>query len=362
MGNPESLAEEIRSKVYEQLDYAPEPAGYTSNIPWIVQQQIAATNGVHYIDRIGKLKDYPVFELPVPATSGNKLMLDIGCGWGRWLVGGASKGYIPIGIDIRLEFTQTAQQVLKDQDKTGYTVVADLENLPFKDNVFDLVWSFSVIQHTHYRRLINCLGHINRVLDNKGYTLLEFPNKMGVRNRMSPNMKESEAVKDDYNNWFCRYYTPEEYKEIVSQYLADFSYTTHSFLGIGVLKEDLKYTSLKNKVLSLASLTATTIANIISPLSYYADSLYIKAKKKDNAAVDVNASVANFLKLHAADPNNNLNVVELLRCPKFGSDLELSADKTKAISKGNGIYYPIENGGAHYDLNGSAIAVERLLM
>jgi ubiquinone/menaquinone biosynthesis C-methylase UbiE/uncharacterized protein YbaR (Trm112 family) len=340
----DEAAAEIRSRVYEQLDYTPEPQGYSSNIPWIVQQQIAATNGVHYIDRIGKLKDYPVFELPVPAVQGRKLMLDIGCGWGRWLVGGANKGYIPIGIDIRLEFTQTARKVLKDLNKTGYTVVADLENLPFKDNVFDLVWSFSVIQHTHYRRLVNCLAHINRILANEGSTMLEFPSKTGLRNRLSGNVTQSEAVKDDYNNWFARYYTPKEYREIVNQYLSGFSYTTHSFLGIGTLKEDLKYVSFKNKLMCLASLTATQIANIISPLSYFSDSLYIKAKKKSTNTELLRSSVDNFLKLHAADPNNNLNVVELLRCPRSGSSIELNDDKTRAISKGNGIYYPIENG------------------
>jgi ubiquinone/menaquinone biosynthesis C-methylase UbiE/uncharacterized protein YbaR (Trm112 family) len=344
MDTTEAAAVEIRSRVYEQLDYAPEPQGYSSNIPWIVQQQIAATNGVHYIDRIGKLKDYPVFELPSPAVQGNKLMLDIGCGWGRWLVGGANKGYIPVGIDIRLEFAQTARQVLKDQGKTGYTVVADLENLPFKDNVFDLIWSFSVIQHTHYKRLTNCLRHIDRMLVDTGFTMLEFPSKTGLRNKRSPNMKESEAVKDDYNSWFARYYTPEEYKEIFDQYLAGFSYTTHSFFGIGILKEDLKYVSVKNKLLCLTSLIATGIANVISPLSYYADSLYIKAKKKSAGGGDSRSSVEKFLALHAADPNNNLNIIELLRCPKTGSSLELSADKTKAISKGNGIYYPVENG------------------
>src|SRR5690606_32321540 len=125
-------------------------------------------NGIHYIDRIGKLKRYPIYEVPVPTVTGNKLMLDIGCGWGRWLVAGHNKGYIPIGIDLRLEFCETARQVLNDLNKSGYTVVADLENIPFRDNIFDLIWSFSVIQHTHINRLTNCLSHINRIIKSDG--------------------------------------------------------------------------------------------------------------------------------------------------------------------------------------------------
>ena len=64
-------------------------------------------------------------------------MLDIGAGCGRWLVAGATKGYIPVGIDLRLEFFQAARQTLKSADKKGYTVVADLKEIPFKENLYN---------------------------------------------------------------------------------------------------------------------------------------------------------------------------------------------------------------------------------
>ncbi len=83
-----------RSKIYENLDYDKEPENYNNDIPWIVQQQVAATNGVHYIDRVGKLTSYPVYELPVPKVNSG-LMLDIGNGWGRWLVAGANARIYP---------------------------------------------------------------------------------------------------------------------------------------------------------------------------------------------------------------------------------------------------------------------------
>jgi len=77
-----------RRNIYEKLDYLPQPEGYKETLPWIVQQQIAATNGIQYVDRIGKLKGYPTYELPVKNVDAG-LMLDIGTGWGRWLVAGA---------------------------------------------------------------------------------------------------------------------------------------------------------------------------------------------------------------------------------------------------------------------------------
>lgn len=345
MADDASTIEFNRKKIYEKLDYAPEPSDYSSKIPWVVQQQVAATNGVHYVDRIGKLKEYPIFELPVKQVSANKLMLDIGNGWGRWLVAGANKGYIPIGIDLRLEFCQTARSVLKDLNKVGYSVVADLENLPFQDNVFDLVWSFSVIQHTHYQRLTNCLQHINRILSESGFTYLEFPNKNGIRNKYGP-LKESEKEKGDYNSWCVRYYTPDEYKEIFEKFLSDFSYYNHSFLGIGVLKEDLKYVSFKNKVLSALSLACSALTQVIPPLKNYSDSLYIQSRKKSGPDINSGAGLESrklFFSNVKANPSDNLNVVSLLRCPKYGTALELSPDRKKIISKEAGICYPIEN-------------------
>lgn len=330
-----------RSKIYEKLDYKPMPENYSSNIPWVVQQQISATNGIHYIDRIGKLKEYPIYNLPVASVSKPSLFLDIGCGWGRWLVAASNKGYTPIGIDIRLEFAMTARTVLKDLGINGYTVVADLENIPFQDNIFDLVWSFSVIQHTHYKRLTNCLQHINRIITDKGFTKLEFPNKNGLRNRIS-NVPTTQPHWDDYNSWCVRYYTPNEYKEIIEKYLSNFSYSNHSFLGIGVLKEDLKYVSAKNKMLCLASLLGSSLTNIFPSLANISDSLYIQASKNKETNF-LNKSIQSFFEQHKKNPTNNLNIVSLLRCPKYGGRVELSSDNKKVISQEAGIYYPIEN-------------------
>ena len=107
-----------RSKIYEKLDYKPAPPDYKGKLPWTVQQQIAATNGIQYADRVGKLNDYPTYELPVKKVD-NGLMLDIGTGWGRWLEAGAAKGYIPVGIDLRLEFCQAAHAYSAAADSAG---------------------------------------------------------------------------------------------------------------------------------------------------------------------------------------------------------------------------------------------------
>ncbi|MEM7102359.1 MAG: methyltransferase domain-containing protein [Bacteroidota bacterium] len=334
-----------KSKIYENLEKIAQPKDYQGKIPWIVQQQIADTNGIHYKQLKGKLDEYPVYELPVnPVKQG--LMLDIGCGWGRWLVAGANKGYLPIGIDIRVQFCKAARNTLKDHGHSGYTVVADLQNLPFRKDVFDLVWSFSVIQHTHKTRLMNCLGHIHRILKPGSFTKLEFPNKKGIRNRLGPVKSERNVRdRDKFDSWCVRYYSPKEYRSFFDKIFGNYRDEIHSFLGIGVLKEDLKYLSGKNKLQVLLSLALTQIARIITPLKYWADSLYYIAEKEDKERdFDSIKAVERFMEAHRENPTNNMNLIHLLVCPKTGGALTWDEENSRLVSIEGACYYEVSEG------------------
>src|SRR5690349_17405552 len=98
--------------------------------------------------------------MPIPPGKG--FLLAIGCGWGRWLAAAATKGSTPVGVDIKLEAAPAAREVLHDLALPGYVVVADLEYLPFADEVFDSVWSFSVLQHAHRRKVAGCFFFSSR--------------------------------------------------------------------------------------------------------------------------------------------------------------------------------------------------------
>lgn len=279
-----------RAKIYEKLAYEPEPENYSGKIPWSIQQQIAATNGIHYFGEIGILDELPIPDIPVKnAVTKDQLMLDIGCGWGRWLLAASKRNYIPIGIDLRLEFCQLSQQIMHQNGVNGYVVVADLKNLPFIDNIFDLVWSFSVIQHTHKERMLSCLNHIFRILKPNGQTKLEFPNKNGIRNRFGP-VRSSMKNAYDYNSWCVRYYSIKEYREIFNKIFGNFQFQNHSFLGIGVLPSDLKYIKrLKNKLGVAVSLMLSFTTRLIPGMKYFSDSVYISATK--NESINIRASL-----------------------------------------------------------------------
>jgi len=336
--NPET----VRERIYERLDTRPQPAQYTGKIPWIVQQQIAATNGIHFLNTIGTLSEYPIPEMPVPhASKSAELLLDIGNGWGRWLVAAANKDYIPVGIDIRLEFCETARKVLEANGKNGYSVVADLQNLPFLNNVFNVVWSFSVIQHTHLDRFTRCLSHVERILADNAYCYLEFPNRNGIRNRFGPASKPNNS---DFDSWDVRYYTPEEYEKIFRVFFDNYKYYNHSVLGIGILPGDAKYAKgLKNKAIIGASRALSNLAELIPPMKSIADSIYIKSVKHgvaDNISADAKKT---FQASHVLNPADNLNIVHLLRCPVSGEAVQLSDDRTEVISRFARLAYPVKN-------------------
>jgi SAM-dependent methyltransferase/uncharacterized protein YbaR (Trm112 family) len=332
-----------RSKIYEKLEIAPKPAGYNGRIPWVVQQQIAATNGIHFKDSVGFLQEYPIPPLPVPAVQEQRLFLDIGCGWGRWLVAAGKKNYLPVGIDIRLEFCETALAVVRDNGFNGHAVVADLKNLPFRNDVFDVIWSFSVIQHTHYDRLNGCLAGIaNALKTGAGYCFLEFPNKNGLHNHFGP-AKTFAAAAGDYNSWDVRYYTPKEYKDIFLKYFDNFRYTNHSALGIGVLPGDAKYArGFKNKSGIVLSRSLSRLFEIIGPLKAFSDSIYIQCYK-NNGDKDTENSAARFMEASRRNPGNNLNIVHILSCPMTKDSLTLSGDGNELISRKAGLAYPIKN-------------------
>ena len=334
--------EEITKRIFESLDTAPKPAGYVGKIPWTVQQQIAATNGVHFLDTIGKLQEYPIPEMPIGPGAPDSLLLDIGNGWGRWLVAAANKNYIPVGIDIRHEFAVTARQTLQANGQNGYTIVADLQHLPFANDVFNVVWSFSVIQHTHFDRMMNCIKDIERILTENGFCFLEFPNKKGIRNRIGPAAGKNNAA---FNSWDVRYYSPDQYRIFFEQYFDNFSYVNHSVLGIGILPGDLAYArGMKNKAIIAASRALSKIADVIKPMKAVSDSIYVKSTKRETQGDLYKWKLLDFLTLHRQDPRNNLNIVPLLACPYSGDAVILSDNRQEVICVASGFAYPVKDG------------------
>ena len=96
----------------------------------------------------------------------NKKVLEIGCGLGSHTQVLAEKGSILTSIDLAEKSVRTTQKRLKIKGLKANVIQADCENLPFKDNSFDYIWSWGVIHHTPNTK--KAAEEIIRVLKPKG--------------------------------------------------------------------------------------------------------------------------------------------------------------------------------------------------
>jgi len=96
------------------------------------------------------------------------LVLDVGCGTGRWLRRYSERGLQPVGVDATEGMVQrAAASGLKCP-----LVVGLAQRLPFDDAAFDLVSAVTVIQHISPEYQVDALKEMARVLRPGGHLLL----------------------------------------------------------------------------------------------------------------------------------------------------------------------------------------------
>jgi len=107
----------------------------------------------------------------------NKLLtLDIGCGDGRKTSIFRKLASEIIGLDVSLE-------KLGEARKRGIEVtLADAVHLPFRDNCFEAILCFHVIEHL--RKSTKVLKEIRRILKSSGLLLLITPNRRRITNKI----------------------------------------------------------------------------------------------------------------------------------------------------------------------------------
>ncbi len=133
---------------------------------------IVGTHGNLYRG-VSQLSRYPVPEFPLAAQAGDRL-LDLGSNWGRWSLAAARAGFDVVGIDPSYEAIAAATRVARQLGEQATYVVADARQMPFDAGSFDVVFSYSVLQHFSRLDAERTVEEIARVL------------APGVRRRQSP--------------------------------------------------------------------------------------------------------------------------------------------------------------------------------
>ena len=123
-------------------------------------------------------------------------ILDLGVGLGRHSIFFAKNGFDVSGIDISDFAVERLQKISQENNLNIDVVRANMMDLPFADNLFDVVFSFNVIYHTDTKGFQTVLSEIKRVLKPGG----EFYFTMISKNSWTFSSPEAPTRRIDENS------------------------------------------------------------------------------------------------------------------------------------------------------------------
>lgn len=243
-----------------------------------VQDAIVGTCGLMYRNMLGKLKRYPIPSFPLKSSAQTEYLLDIGCNWGRWCVSAARAGYSPVGIDPSFKAVQAAGRVAAQLGVKARYLVADARHLPFPKNFFDVVFSYSVLQHFGKSETRKTLQEIKRVLKSGGVNLIQMLNSFGLRNQYSM-LKRAYREPEGFE---VRYWTPCELREAFET-VGPTDVEVDGFFSANVQTADMDLLSFPYRCVVRCSEFLKKLSFKLPFLVQFADSLYMKSKKKGDS-------------------------------------------------------------------------------
>lgn len=250
-----------------------------------VQGGIVGKCGTMYKDLVNRLSRYPIPDFPLPDASG-EVLLDVGCGWGRWCISASQKGYTAIGIDPGLDSILAARRVSRQFGLAITYVVADARSLPFKDASIDVAFSYSVLQHFEKADVCTSLAEIRRVLKPAGMSLIQMASAWGVRSiyRRMTRLRKSFisgliGQSSSAELFEVRYWPPNELKRIFTRYVGPSSLAADGFFGLNMQDSDADLLPRRYRGIVLVSGFLKRLSERAPILKFVADSVYIRSSK-----------------------------------------------------------------------------------
>lgn len=132
------------------------------------------------------------------SISKNKIILDAGCGTGKYLRLLESNGVKYIGVDLSSKQLEKAKS--KATKNNSLFICSNLSNLVLEDNSVDLIissWVLGTITNLDERN--KCLNELKRVLKPNGSIILIENDENSEFEELRGRTKDSRTR--DYNNW-----------------------------------------------------------------------------------------------------------------------------------------------------------------
>lgn len=130
------------------------------------------------IDRHRRAREPFIVKYAEPYRWHNKNILEVGCGVGSDTVMFASIGANVNAIDISEKSVELTKRNLALRGFAGDIRVADAENMPYKDNYFDFIYSWGVLHHTPDTE--KAISEVHRVLNPGGEICVMLYNRKSL--------------------------------------------------------------------------------------------------------------------------------------------------------------------------------------
>lgn len=251
-----------------------ELAKQKSPVDPVVAFLVAATNGLMYRHLIGRLERYPIPDSTLPAGDG-RMLLDVGCSWGRWTLAAHACGYRAAGIDPSLGAIMAARRVARQLNVPAHYVVGDARHLPFPRERFDCAHSYSVLQHLDRADAARSVAEVGRVLKPGGSALIQMPTRYGLRcayHQWRRGFREGTGFE-------VRYWSLPELKRVFTERIGSTTFTIDGFFGIGLQSSDESLMPPARKLVLKASAALKWISRGIPALTWAADSVFVRSVK-----------------------------------------------------------------------------------
>jgi ubiquinone/menaquinone biosynthesis C-methylase UbiE/uncharacterized protein YbaR (Trm112 family) len=256
----------------------PEAPDEPGTVDPYVQQEIVHTNGLLYRGLKGKLRRYPIPDLPLGGGGGGRLFLDLGCNWGRWCVAAERAGFRAVGIDPDLAAIEAARRVSATLGVEPQLVVGDARHLPFPDATFDVVYSYSVLQHFSGGDLKTALHQAARVLRPGGTMLIQMANILGLKQLAN---QARDLVRRERGVFRVRRWLPGQLLQIFRDAVGPATLRADGYFTLNPQLTDLDLLPPLPRLVVHLSSTLCRAATLVPPLRYLADSVFIEARKPE---------------------------------------------------------------------------------
>ncbi|MBE7495686.1 MAG: methyltransferase domain-containing protein [Verrucomicrobiaceae bacterium] len=240
----------------------------------VVAQMIAATCGNLYLGLVGRLPRYPVPNFRLKNGAG-RVLVDLGCNWGRWCLAAAQEGFSVIGVDPQIGAVLAARRVARQLGIQAHFICADARHLPLRAGSADVIFSYSVIQHLSRDDVAKVIETANRVMKPGARLFVQMPNVMGPR----CFYQWARRGFNDGTGFNVRYWTLGQLREAFGR-IGSTGFEIDCFFGIGLQPSDADLMPLRWRVLLSVSETLRKLEGIVPGLPWLADSVYVDVMKK----------------------------------------------------------------------------------